>query len=82
MTEALQKVVEDLLKLPPEEQDTMAAIIREELESERKWDELFASKESQELLSRMADQALAEDAAGETRPLEELLDSIDEADAD
>ncbi len=60
----------------------MAAIIREELESERKWDELFASKESQELLSRMADQALAEDAAGETRPLEELLDSIDEADAD
>ncbi len=51
----------------------MAAIIREELESERKWDELFASKESQDLLARLGDKALEEHRQGRTRPLEELL---------
>lgn len=78
MTEALKKVWDDLVKLPPDQQDSMAAIIREELESERKWDELFASKKSQEWLSRMADEALAEHAAGRTRSLEELLEGNDD----
>ena len=37
------------------------------------WDALFASEQSQQLLSRLAAQALAEDEAGETSDL--LLDA-------
>lgn len=43
MTKALRKAFEAASKLPPAEQDVLAAAIMEELESERRWDSLFES---------------------------------------
>ena len=67
MTQLLEKALREVAKLPPSEQDAVAAILLEELASEKKWSELFA--ESQELLTQLADEALAEDRAGKTRLL-------------
>ncbi len=54
--------------LPPEEQDVVAALILEEIESEKRWDELFAG--SQHQLAQLAGRAVAEYKAGKTRPLD------------
>jgi hypothetical protein len=71
VTKALRKAFEAASKLPEAEQDALAAAILEELESERRWDELF--ERSADRLARLAKEALAEDRAGRTRPLDELL---------
>ena len=71
MTKALKKAFEAASKLPEAEQDALAAAILDELESERRWDELF--ERSADTLAKLAKGALAEDRAGRTRPLDELL---------
>jgi len=71
MTKALKKAFEAASKLPEAEQDALAAAILEELASERRWDELF--EPSTDTLAKLAKEALAEDRAGRTRPLDELL---------
>ena len=71
MTKALKKAFEAASKLPKAEQDALAAAILEELASERRWDELF--DRSTDALAKLAKEALAEDRAGRTRPLDELL---------
>ncbi len=71
MTKALKKAFEAASKLPEAEQDALAAAILEELASERRWDELF--ERSADTLAKLANEALAEDRAGRTRPLDELL---------
>ena len=43
--------------LPPEEQDAVASLILGEIESEKRWDQLFAG--SQEQLAQLAEQAIA-----------------------
>ena len=53
------------------EQDALAAAILGELESERRWDDLF--QRAADTLSKLGKEALAEDRAGRTRPLDELL---------
>lgn len=68
MSDLMVKAIEEIHKLPEQEQDAIAAWILEELNSERKWTELFAA--SQDLLSEMADEALAEHRAGKTLPLD------------
>jgi hypothetical protein len=68
MSALMVKAIEEMNKLPEPEQEAMAAWILEELASERKWAELFAN--SQDLLSQMADEALAEHRAGKTLPLD------------
>ena len=73
MTSALRKAWDEVKKLPPKQQDTMAAIILDELASERKWDELFASEGSQRFLERMSEHVMEEHRQGRTRPLDELL---------
>jgi hypothetical protein len=60
-----------LQALPLEDQDSMAAQILSELEDERAWRERFASK--RDVIRRMAQEALDEDARGETLPLSDLL---------
>jgi hypothetical protein len=55
------------MQLPEHEQEAIASIILREIESEQRWDELFSRPESAELLSRLADEALAERRAGRTR---------------
>ena len=67
MTQLLEKVVEELRKLPPAEQDALAAVLLRELASEHRWNNLFA--DSQETLARVAEDALAEYRAGKTEPL-------------
>ena len=49
MTQLLEKALNAVAKLPPSEQDALAAILLEELASEKKWSELFA--QSQDLLA-------------------------------
>ena len=68
MTKRLEQAFSEAAKLPPEEQEAFAAILLEELASERRWAEAFAK--SPATLSRLAAQALKEHRAGRTRPLQ------------
>ena len=52
---------------PASEQDAVAATVFEALASERRWSGSFAR--SQEVLAKLGEKALAERAAGRTRPL-------------
>ncbi len=62
--------------MPVERQESIAALIFEEIESERRWDEQFAA--SQDQLARLAREALGELHRGETRPLEKDSDLADD----
>jgi len=66
-TQLLERAFAEAAKLPDRDQDALAALVMEELESEKKWDGAFAN--SQDMLAQMAEQALAEHKKGETRPL-------------
>ena len=68
MTKLLEEAFAEASKLPEQEQDALAAVILEELVSERRWDQAFA--ESADLLAQLADQALAEHQAGKTQILD------------
>lgn len=68
MTQLLEQAYARLAQLPEPEQDTIAALILEEIEDEEKWSQKFAT--SQDLLSRLAQKALAEHRAGKTLPLD------------
>ena len=64
MSDLMVKAIEEINKLPEPDQEALAAWILNEIASERKWAELFA--DSQDLLSQLADEALAEHRAGKT----------------
>jgi len=68
MTKLLDKAIAAARKLPPEEQDGVGAIILEEIADEARWAEKFAA--SQDVLEKLAEEALAEHEAGQTTPLE------------
>ena len=68
MTKLLEGAFAEASKLPEQEQDALAAVILEELASERRWDQAFA--DSADLLAQLADQALAEHRAGKTHVLD------------
>jgi len=68
MTELLEKAIERMKKLEASEQDAIAAQILEELEDEEKWDTAFA--QSQDILAKLAAQAMEEDQAGNTEVLD------------
>lgn len=68
MTELLEQAIAKVKNLPESEQDTIAAIILEELEDETKWDKSFTN--SQDLLANLADEAMEEYTAGETKELD------------
>lgn len=67
MTKLLEKAFEVAAKLPPEQQDALAAALLRELESDQRWDQLFAA--SPDLLANLAEEALKEERAGYTKPL-------------
>ncbi|BBO35447.1 hypothetical protein [Lacipirellula parvula] len=67
MTKSLQEAFERASQLPPDEQEAFGAWMLHELDSEQRWDELF--NRSPDLLSKLADEALAEHRAGKTKPL-------------
>ena len=70
MTRLMEAAFAEAAKLPDEQQDALAAVILQEIDSERRWDELFARPESQDLLARLADKAIADHRAGRTRKLD------------
>jgi hypothetical protein len=67
MTDLLEKALSQVLNLPPAEHDAVAAILLEELASEERWAALFAK--SEDVLEKLAEEALAEHRAGLTKPL-------------
>jgi hypothetical protein len=68
MTNKLKKAFEAASKLPPAEQDALAAAILEEVKADKLWDASFARNPG--ALERLADEALEEHRAGRTRPLD------------
>ena len=70
MTQALSAAVATAAQLSEEEQDALAAILLEEMESEERWNALFA--DSQNLLERMAKEAIQDFQAGRVQPIDQL----------
>ena len=68
MTTKLEKAISALEHLPESEQDAVAERLLAELESERRWDDLFGR--SHDVLGRMATEALAAHRAGLTVELD------------
>ena len=68
MTELLKRAFELAQGLPDKEQDALAALIIDEMASDRRWQEAF--DKSTDALDRLAEEALAEYRAGETLPLD------------
>lgn len=68
MTELLECVVKKIKNLPDREQDAIAALILEELDDDARWERSFAG--SQDVLARLASEAMEEDKAGKTIALD------------
>jgi hypothetical protein len=68
MTKLLEQAIAAAASLPDTDQDVLARLMLEEIDSERQWDDLFG--QSPDVLERMAAEALAEHAAGRTTPLD------------
>ena len=67
MTKLLERAFKEASKLPEVEQNALAKWVIEELEAETRWQKAFAA--SEDILDKLADQALAEHKAGKTKPL-------------
>ncbi len=68
MGKLLQKAIAEASRLPENDQEAIGAWILAEIQSERRWDELFSRPS--DILERMADQALRDHEAGVTQPLD------------
>ena len=68
MTKLLEKAFDEADLRRDDEPDALAQAVLAELASERRWDELFAG--STDVLSELAEEALAEHRAGRTKPLD------------
>ena len=68
MTKLLEKAVEEISKLPDKEQNEIAQLIFDELNDENLWDENFAK--SQDVLSKLADEAANEYDGNKTKDLD------------
>jgi len=68
MGRLLEKAILEASKLPDSEQEAIGAWLLEQMETERRWDELFGRSGS--ALERMADRAIEEHAHGLTTPLD------------
>lgn len=67
MTKLAAEAWEKLQELNDAEQDRLARLILDDIESERRWDELFAK--SQDLLQEWGEEAQNDLESGRTRPL-------------
>lgn len=68
MTELFKQAIARLKTLPANDQDAIATMILEEFEDEDRWDATFAK--SQDVLAKLAAEAMAEYRAGETQELD------------
>ncbi len=71
MTTLFSEAMTRVSQMSDQDQDAIAALILEEIESEARWDRAFAAAPS--ALADLGRKALAEHRAGATRPMEELL---------
>jgi hypothetical protein len=71
MIPTLHVAFEKASALPEADQKFLAALLLEEMAEEKKWQDSFAR--SQDVLTRMAEDAIAEDERGETLDLDEIL---------
>ena len=71
MSALLEKALEKVAALPPDEQDAIATQILSTLANDDEWKALFPGK--RDTIRRMAREALEEDERGETAPLDDLL---------
>ena len=67
MTTLLEQAIDQLRKCCPAEQDTIAALILEELADETRWDEAFAA--SQPEIEQLAEKVRAKTRSGQTRDM-------------
>ena len=67
MTTLLEQAIDQLRKCSPAEQDTIAALILEELADETRWDEAFAA--SQPEIEQLAEKVRAQIRSGQTRDM-------------
>lgn len=67
MTALLSKAFEQATQLPNVEQNALAKWLLDELQSEKRWSESFA--ESEDVLEKLADEAIAAKRQGKTTPL-------------
>jgi len=72
MTKLLEKAFKEASRLPVVDQNVIAKWLLEELAAEKKWELMFA--ESENILDKLADEALAEHKKGKTNPLN--IDSL------
>ena len=72
MTELLRQVMAEVERLPPDQQDKIAALIQLELE-EWEWDALVATPQSQRFLDLLVEEARRDEAAGRLRDLEDTF---------
>ena len=70
MTEQLRRAVEQIEKLPEDEQNEIAANLLA-LADERQWKQLLSHPKTETLLDMLSAEADEEDEAGLTRPLSE-----------
>lgn len=68
MNDALQRAFAEVARLPEDEQTELAEWLLRELTDEREWKKSFAT--SQDFLSAMADQALADAVIGDVTDLD------------
>jgi hypothetical protein len=67
MTRLLEKAFKEASKLPVMDQNALAKWLLEELEAEKKWMQTYA--ESEDILDRLADEAIKAHKKGKTKPL-------------
>ena len=69
MIERLKQAFEQAEQRPEAEQELLAQLLLEEMQSEDRWTTLFADPRSDTLLEKLVAEALAEDDAGETEEI-------------
>ncbi len=69
MIESLEEAFNEVARLPEDEQRHIVEIIRQEIASEKHWQNLFRDPLSERVLGGLVAEALAEDADGETEEI-------------
>ena len=70
MNQHLKQAFQKASRLPEADQTRFARFLLAELEANRQWQALFSRPESEDLLERMADEAVSDHRAGRTSPLD------------
>ncbi|HTQ39274.1 MAG TPA: hypothetical protein VMJ32_09610 [Pirellulales bacterium] len=65
MTTLLQEAIDAMAKLPPDDQDALAALILQEIADEQRWQESFSR--SPDALAKLAEEARKEIRSGRVR---------------